>query len=89
MAECKKCLHFDICKMYADDVRGDYEDSCLFEDCSNFKNKEDFVEVVRCKDCIYNEIGSCTHSQKYDEDNYRADYFCADGTPKERGGTVV
>ena len=46
----------------------------------------DVVEVVRCKDCIYNEIGSCTHSQKYDEDNYRADYYCADGTPKERGG---
>ena len=45
----------------------------------------DVEEVVRCKDCIYNEIGSCTHSQKYDEDNYRADYFCADGTPKERG----
>ena len=53
MAECKRCLYFDICKMYADDVRGDYEDDCLFEDCLNFKNKDDFVEVVRCKDCKY------------------------------------
>lgn len=44
MAECRECLYFDICKMYADDVRGDYEDSCLFEDCSNFKNKADVVE---------------------------------------------
>ena len=56
-----------------------------FKNCGNYI-PDTAVEVVRCNECIYNEIGSCTHSQKYDEDNYRADYFCADGTPKERGG---
>lgn len=36
------------------------------------------VLVVRCKDCVYNENGGCTHSEDYDL-NYRPDYFCADG----------
>ena len=37
------------------------------------------VEVVRCKDCLYNENGCCTHSETYDDTRYRPDYFCADG----------
>lgn len=39
----------------------------------------DAVEVVRCKDCLYNENGCCTHSETYDDTTYRPDYFCADG----------
>lgn len=38
----------------------------------------DAVPVVRCKDCVYNENGSCTKSEDCDLD-YRPDYFCADG----------
>lgn len=80
MSKCKECLSEQVCR-YNDGInlycKDDYE-------CPHYKTA-DVVEVVRCKECIYNEIGSCTHSQKYDEDNYRADYFCADGTPKERG----
>lgn len=37
------------------------------------------VEVVRCKDCVYNENGTCTHSEYFDDTKYRPDYFCADG----------
>ena len=43
----------------------------------------DFVEVVRCKDCIYNSNGSCTHSEIYDDVNYKPDYYCADGERRE------
>lgn len=43
----------------------------------------DAVEVVRCKDCIYNENGCCTHSEYYDDTRYRPDYFCADGERRE------
>ena len=46
----------------------------------------DVVEVVRCKDCIYNKIAGCTHSEGYDERNYNPDYFCADGEREEVGG---
>ena len=44
---------------------------------------DDVVEVVRCKDCIYNHNGGCTHSEIYDDENYRPDYYCADGERKE------
>lgn len=43
----------------------------------------DVVEVVRCKDCIYNSNGSCTHSEIYDDVNYKPDYYCADGERRE------
>lgn len=43
----------------------------------------DVVEVVRCKDCIYNSNGSCTHSEIYDDPNYNPDYYCADGERRE------
>lgn len=43
----------------------------------------DVVEVVRCKDCIYNN-GACTHSEIYDDTNYNPDYYCADGERKEQ-----
>lgn len=44
----------------------------------------DAVEVIRCKECVYNENGSCTHSEHYDDDQYRPDYFCADGERNEK-----
>ena len=46
----------------------------------------DVVKVVRCKDCIYNKIAGCTHSEGYDEQNYNPDYYCADGEREEVSG---
>lgn len=43
----------------------------------------DVVEVVRCKDCLYNANGTCVHSESYDDTTHRPDYFCADGMRKE------
>ena len=45
----------------------------------------DAVEVVRCKDCIYNENGSCSFSKYVDPSNYQPDWFCADGERKGDG----
>ena len=47
---CKDCISFSRCKeMYeAFGVSIDLENSAV---CKHFKNKADFVEVVRCKDC--------------------------------------
>lgn len=47
-------------------------------DVIRYANAADVVEVVRCKDCIYNN-GACTHSEIYDDTNYNPDYYCADG----------
>ena len=44
----------------------------------------DVVEVVRCKDCIYNANGSCEMSEDC-TDNYRPEYYCADGLRKGEG----
>lgn len=65
MAECKECLYYEVC---ADFRRNICEtDQKRFEEyrinyngiCDNFKNKADFVEVVRCRDCKHkvNYIG--------------------------------
>ena len=77
---CKDCIHEKVCidKHYYD------EDSIL--SCDDFKNKSDFVEVVRCKDCgSYNKhYGECTlNGSHFGENGY-----CCRGTrtPKERGG---
>ena len=40
---CKECVHSDICERFTDDV-------AII--CKKFKNKADFVEVVRCADCV-------------------------------------
>lgn len=50
----------------------------------NVATAVDFVEVVRCKDCIYNSNGSCTHSEIYDDTNYNPYYYCADGERREK-----
>lgn len=47
----------------------------------------DAVNVVQCKDCIYNENGCCTRSENYDDSTYRPDYFCADG--ERRNGNAA
>ena len=44
----------------------------------------DAVQVVRCKDCFYNNNGSCEMSEQC-TDNYRPDYYCADGLRKDEG----
>ena len=42
---CKDCIHYEVCE------NGQwYETPCVY-----YKNKADFVKVVRCKDCKYCE----------------------------------
>ena len=51
MATCKECYHEEICDMpIITDGRKNADN------CNKFKNKADFVEVVRCKDCRYKKV---------------------------------
>lgn len=55
MTLCEKCIHREVCN-----IRGchDENDERALTYCADFKNNADFVEVVRCKDCIhYKETG--------------------------------
>jgi hypothetical protein len=51
---CNDCIHYDVCpkpyygeKLCCNDVE---------ERCENFKNKADFVEVVRCGKCKHGGV---------------------------------
>ena len=48
MTLCEKCIHGNTCAS-RDDM--DMEDELALISCFSFKNKADFVEVVRCKEC--------------------------------------
>ena len=55
---CKDCLHRDGCCNFVPiegtiEEKAEYLYECLKKPCKDFKNKDDFVEVVRCKDCKY------------------------------------
>ena len=43
MATCKDCVHYAVCTFHITENEN--------EKCMHFKNKADFVELVRCKDC--------------------------------------
>ena len=47
MAICKECLHYEVCKHNA------IYDKDSIVSCDQFKPQADYVEVVRCKYCIF------------------------------------
>ena len=65
---CKDCISFSRCKeMY--ETFGIFIDFDISAVCKHFKNKADFVKVVRCKDC--------KHCEDYDEPDEYGWYHCA------------
>jgi hypothetical protein len=60
MTHCEKCISYDICEIHQDKMADEF--ITFFpnnEDCPHFKNKADFVEVVRCNDCKHWDNGDC------------------------------
>lgn len=43
---CKDCIHYQMCGSVNIDAP-----------CAAFKNKADFVKIVRCKNCRYKKVG--------------------------------
>ena len=67
-----------------DDLRGyrHAKEICAVKNCIleiQEMHAADVVKVVRCKDCLYNHNGVCTHSEIYDDTKYNPEYYCADG----------
>lgn len=91
MATCKDYIHYEVCQ---DGVC----DECFTEEtpktvremysplgCETFKNKADFVEVVRCKDCKYwrtEHGGFCEASNALSEVNNENNDYCSYGERK-------
>ena len=73
MATCNDCIYYPVCnyKMW----------------CDLFKNKTNFVEVVRCKDCLYatERYGhlNCIHGVSYRNSWNKPDEYCSHGVRKD------
>ena len=88
MTHCEKCIHYDMCKAEHDSLDGTV--LSFFpnnEDCNFFKNKAEFVEVVRCKDCKHGlkttefRTDCSTYCRVLDKIMNDID-FCSDGEGK-------
>ena len=72
MATCNDCIYYPVCnyKMW----------------CDLFKDKTNFVEVVRCKDCLYatERYGhlNCIHGVSYRNSWNKPDDYCSYGERK-------
>ena len=87
---CRNCIFYDHCILRLSYSMGDDETTGkeltnMEECCRSFKDKADFVEVVRCKDCANSYfVGSCSKYEcrmgcgrlKYSND------FCSYGQKK-------
>lgn len=80
MATCKNCIHERVCYALIESGLPYLDNDKLPAEafCMAFKNKLDFVEVVRCKDCKYWNNGDC-----YRLELSRPDDFCSYGERKE------
>lgn len=94
---CKDCIFNEICERQEDLVQLDdftwdeYGESNEVEEyCSIFRNKADFVEVVRCKDCKYYEtdiwdgeiLCGCGNSSGLNDD--KPDGYCCYGERRKK-----
>ena len=50
---CKDCIHDGVCHLQEMSTGLELEEYIKEFGCEDFKNKADFVKVVRCKDCKY------------------------------------
>lgn len=72
MATCKDCIHYFACSAKGGLFNEKDETKEML--CRHFKNKADFVEVVRCKDCPKRYTNQCRARHE------RADMdFCSSG----------
>ena len=78
---CKDCIHYDICVAKNTSVNVKY--------CYYFKNKADFVEVVRCGKCTHGHWeqetchGKCVHYCDLTDLQINKEHFCSYGERKE------
>lgn len=87
MANCSDCFNFGDCLQHEGTKYYGLDAACnnVEELCENFKNKADFAEVVRCKDCKFKKLMSdgttyaCLKQQAY----RKPTDFCSYGERKE------
>ena len=67
---CKDCIHYDVCQFHIDE-----ETKMTVNECENFKNKADFVEVKDCNLCVFNSRHAteypCSHCRHCYTDKFK------------------
>ena len=88
MSLCNLCFHGDVCGDRRT-ISFDVENKLIF--CNDFKSREEYVKVVRCKDCKhYSKDGNwCHRNSHFDDDVYSMNWndfgdddFCSYGERK-------
>ena len=81
MAKCSDCFNFGDCLQHEGTKYYGLDAACnnVEELCENFKNKADFVEVVRCAECKHScVIGVCPFT-------HQVIYECLKGAKEAKG----
>ena len=84
MATCKDCIHKKVCVILA--FPEAFENTeWEKEHCDHFKNKADFVEVVRCGKCGARNttMCCCAHWEDDYETLFDENGFCSGGERRE------
>lgn len=89
---CKDCIHYNICLDNGDDAAKQNAPNAEKE-CDDFKNKADFVEVVRCEKCkrrvdyegkiMCNKFGHKFQGEWYGLKATTKDHFCSCGERRD------
>ena len=80
MATCKDCIHFDVCRHKEANITNITKVKDLIaDDFKCFKDKADFVQVVRCKDCKWYNIFRLECYKPYRNGVSWIDDFCSYG----------
>lgn len=89
MAKCTECVHYGVCKVLVGEQQIRIADkACSFaEKCVAYKHKENFAEVVRCKDCKHwLAYGVCNIHITYPALWTKENDFCSYGERKNDDG---
>ena len=77
------CIHYNVCNYHIDE-----ETPFEVTECNNFKNKADFVEVVRCKDCKHRKNGIQGYYCDLTDFLIKDDDFCSYGERRDNGAKM-
>ncbi len=81
MKTCSDCLYYEVCQNRYSWL--DQEDNTKYITCEKFKNKADFVEVVRCKDCVKRGTFDCVKSKGDHPTTTKNEEFCCWGERRD------
>lgn len=85
MAICKDCISHDICEKHKRlmlTVDNNFEliyQNGVQVSCRNFKDKSQYVEVVRCKDCKHRDKGGLCQAEGQKLTIAKDNHFCSKG----------